>query len=426
MAVSWPKHRVRLVFALLAVVALAGAYRVLRPAPSEQTAQEGGRRGRRHGHDGPTVVTVAEPRIADVPVTIDAVGTAQALNTVTVRTQVDGRLMELGFEDGQDVKKGDVVARIDPTLYQAAYDQAVAKKAQDEANLANARVDVARYQKLAASNFGSQQQFATQKALVTQLEAQIRADQGAIDNAKATLDFATIRSPIDGRTGIRLVDVGNILHPSDQSGIVVITQLKPIYVVFTLPQQHLPAAQKAQSRAPAPAVALGPDNATALDTGVVKVIDNQIDAMTGTVKVRAIFDNRRLALWPGQFVNVRLTVDTLRDAQVIPSVAVQRGPNGPFVYVLNAGENATVVMRSVVIARQDETQAVVASGVAATDKVVTSGFGRLSDGSRVRVLDPAAAAGETPSAEPAAPAPPRRGRADKSAGGAAPAGAVRP
>ncbi|ATQ66763.1 MULTISPECIES: efflux RND transporter periplasmic adaptor subunit [Methylosinus] len=430
---SWSKYRLHLIIAFLAVVvALAGAYRVLQPADSnEETAQEGGpagpggRRGRRHGHDGPTVVTVAEPRIADVPVTIDAVGTAQALNTVTVRTQVDGRLMELGFEDGQDVRKGDVVAKIDPTLYQAAYDQAVAKKAQDEANLANARVDVVRYQKLAASNFGSQQQFATQKALVTQLEAQIRADQGAIDNAKATLDFATIRSPIDGRTGIRLVDVGNILHPSDQSGIVVITQLKPIYVVFTLPQQHLPAAQKAQRKAPAPAVALGPDNATPLDTGVVKVIDNQIDAMTGTVKVRAIFDNRRLALWPGQFVNVRLTVDTLRDAQVLPSVAVQRGPSGPFVYVLNAGENATVSMRPVVISRQDERQAVVASGVAATDKVVTSGFGRLADGSRVRVLDPAAATGEAPSAE-GAPVRSRRGRGDKSAGGAAPAGAARP
>nr|WP_255608739.1 efflux RND transporter periplasmic adaptor subunit [Methylosinus sp. Sm6] len=405
---------------MLALVGLAGAYRALRPAQTDETATEGapgGRRGRR-GFDGPTVVTVAQPRIADVPVTIDAVGTAQALNTVTIRTQVDGRLIELAFQEGQDVKKGDIVARIDPTLYQAAYDQAVAKKAQDEANLANARVDVARYQKLAASNFGSQQQYATQKALVAQLEAQIRADDGAIDNAKATLDYATIRSPIDGRTGIRLVDVGNILHPSDQSGIVVITQLKPIYVVFTLPQQHLPAAQKAQARAQAPAVALGADNATALATGVVKVIDNQIDPMTGTVKVKAIFANERLALWPGQFVNVRLTVDTIRNAQVVPSAAVQRGPSGPFVYVLN--DASTVSMRPVVIARQDEAQAVVASGLAPSEKVVTSGFGRLADGSRVRVLDATAAAPAGEAGASADSAPPRRGRGERAAGGARP------
>jgi multidrug efflux system membrane fusion protein len=401
----------------LALAALATAHHFLR-APQDQDARPAeGRRGGRgsRGADGPVSVTAAPARIADVPVTIDAVGTVQALNTVTMRTQVDGRLIKLAFEEGQDVKKGDIIALIDPTLYQAAYDQAVAKLAQDEANLANARVDVARYQKLAASNFGSQQQYATQKALVAQLEAQIRADQGAIDNAKATLDFATIRSPIDGRTGIRLVDVGNILRPSDQTGIVVVTQLRPIYVVFTVPQQHLPAVQKAQQRAPAPAVALGADNASPLGSGVVNVIDNQIDPMTGTVKVRAVFENRGLGLWPGQFVNVRVTVDTIRNAQVVPSAAVQRGPSGPFVYVLDAA-GATVSMRPVEIARQDETQAVVATGLAPTDKVVTSGFVRLADGSKVRVQEERPAGAEASPGEsgtPSAAPPAKRGRGER-------------
>jgi multidrug efflux system membrane fusion protein len=403
------KKRARLVVAFLAlVVAAAAAYHFdLTPWGGEASRPEGknARGGGRRGFGGPVAVTVAPLSVADVPVTIDAVGTALALNTVTVRTQVDGRLMKLNFEEGQDVHKGDVIALIDPTLYQAAYDQAVAKKAQDEANLANARVDVTRYQKLAASNYGSQQQFATQKSLVAQLEAQIRADQGAIDNAKATLDYATIRSPIDGRTGIRLVDVGNILHASDQTGIVVITQLKPIYVVFTVPQQALPAVRKAQAKKPASAVALASDNASTLDSGVVSVIDNQIDQNTGTVKIKAVFDNEALNLWPGQFVNVRLTVDTLEGARVLPSAAVQRGPNGAFVYVLNADD--TVSMKPITVSRQDETLAVVSEGLEPTAKVVTSGFTRLTDGAHVRVAGdrPAEAEGAQrgPQAGPSSP-----------------------
>jgi len=419
--ISWPPKRPASLVALATLVALAaGGVYVARPWHSgedgakESAAAAGGKRdGRRRGFDGPIAITATPARVADVPVTIDAVGTAQALNTVTVRTQVDGRLIKLAFEEGQNVKKGDIVALIDPTLYQAAYDQAVAKKAQDEANLANARVDVTRYKKLAASNFGSQQQYATQESLVTQLEAQIRADQGAIDNAKATLDYATIRSPIDGRTGIRLVDVGNILHSSDQTGIVVITQLQPIYVVFTVPQQSLPAVQKAQSRAPAKAAALASDNSSVLDTGRVAVIDNQIDQTTGTVKVKATFENKELSLWPGQFVNVRVTVDLLRDARVVPSAAIQRGPNGAFVYVLNADE--TVSMRPVVVGRQDEAQAVIVSGVEPGEKVATTGFARLVDGSQVRVMEPTADRGAE-AAEGAAPRP-RRERNREAGGG---------
>jgi multidrug efflux system membrane fusion protein len=359
-------------------------------------------------------VATAQSRIQDVPVTIDAVGTVQALNTVTIRTQVDGRLLNLAFTEGQDVKRGDVLAEIDPSLYKALYDQAVAKKAQDEANLANARVDLVRYEKLVAGKFLSAQQYSTQKAQVSQLEAQVRADQAAIDNTKTTLDYATIRSPIDGRVGIRLVDVGNILHPSDATGIVVVTQLRPIYVVFTLPQQALPAVQKAQAAGVAKVRALGPDNASVLETGDLAVVDNQIDQLTGTVKLKATFANKDLGLWPGQFVNVRLMLDTIRNATVVPSPAVQRGPNGAFVYVLESDGRAH--MKSVTTGRQDEQLVVLTSGLEPGATVVASGFARLFDGAKVHVSHseaPPVAAATTSESPAPPPAEPRKGRGRK-------------
>jgi len=358
---------------------------------------------------------VGSAKIADVPVTIDAVGTVQALNTVTARTQVDGRLVDLAFTEGQEVKRGDVLARIDPSLYQAQYDQAVARKAQDEANLANARIDASRYQKLLVGNFGSKQQYATQKALVAQLEAQVRADQAAIDNARTTLDYATIRSPIDGRTGIRLVDVGNILHPGDASGIVVVTQLKPIWVVFTVPQQSLPALQKAQGGGAAKVAALGPDNASVIETGELSVIDNQIDAQTGTVRVKAKFQNPELALWPGQFVNVRIVVDTLKNVVTLPSPAVQRGPNGAFVYLLGPG--GTAVMKNIATGRQDDQVAVVTSEFDVNAKVIVSGFARLSDGAKVRIAEGEGAAGGPPGGSGDKPRGERKRKRDADASG---------
>jgi multidrug efflux system membrane fusion protein len=382
--------------ALALALALGWSYRAgvlpgFRSAENSISESGESRRGGRPGGDIVTITT-APARIADVPVTIDAVGTIQALNSVVIRTQVDGRLIRLAFTEGQDVKKGDILAEIDPSLYKAQYDQAVAKKAQDEANLANARLDQTRYEKLVAGKFLSVQQYATQKALVTQLEAQVRADQAAIDNTKTTLDYATIKSPIDGRVGIRLVDVGNILHPSDLNGIVVVTQLKPINLIFTLPQQALPAVQKAQAAGVAKVRALGPDNASVIETGELKVVDNQIDQLTGTVKLKASFANEKLDLWPGQFVNARLMLDMIHDAVVVPSPAVQRGPNGAFVYVLE--DDGTAHMRNVTTGRQDENLVVVLSGLEAGATVVTSGFSRLSDGAKTRVAnleEPAAA-----------------------------------
>jgi multidrug efflux system membrane fusion protein len=371
-------------------------------APSSAGAQGQGRHGgaRQAGsggqgrfgqgaEEGPVPVVAAPSSYEDVPVTADAVATVQALNTVTVRSQVDGKLIELDFTDGQDVKKGDVLARIDPATYQAQYDQAVAKKAQDEATLANARNDLLRYQRLAQTEAGSKQQADTQKALVAQLEAQVNGDQAAIDNAKATLAYTTITSPLDGRTGIRLVDQGNILHASDLTGIVIITQLKPISVIFNLPQQQLRAVNAAMAKGPVAVNALEADNTTVIDKGTIQVVDNQVDQTTGTIKFKALFPNEHLQLWPGQFINVRLYIDILSHAVVVPTAAVQRGPNGAYVYVL--GNNSKVSLRNVTVTRQNETQAVVGSGLTPPEQVVTTGFSRLTDGAEVRIA-PAEAA----------------------------------
>ena len=407
-------------FLALVVVGLYVAYRfdALRwpPFAPRKEAADGasGGRGARGGRpDGPVSVTATDVATRDVPITLDAIGTVQALNSVTVRTQVDGRLMKLSFTEGQDVKAGDVLAQIDPSIYQALYDTALAKKAQDEATLANARADLTRYTALAVGNIGSKQQADTQKALVAQLEAQVRGDQASIDNAKTTLDFATIRTPIDGRTGIRQVDQGNILHPSDATGIVVVQQLRPINVLFTLAQQFLRQVTDAQGVRPVRVQALGADNTGIIDSGTVTVVDNLVDQTTGTVKIKAAFPNPDLHLWPGQFVNVRLFTGRVPNAMVVPSAAVQRGPNGAFVYLL---VDDTAKQTLVSVGQQNERFAVVTTGVSASDKVVTSGFARLTDGTKVRVIaspspaaapEPAvdAAKGETPEAQPAVGAP---------------------
>ena len=341
------------------------------------------RAGGRFAADGPVPVLVAAAQKADVPVYLDAVGTTKALNTVTVRPQVDGKLLEVAFKEGQDVKKGDVLARIDPTTYQAQLDQAVAKKAQDEANLANAKIDLERYERLAATNSINRQQADTQRALVAQIQAQVQSDQGAIDNARAILAYTTIRAPIDGRTGIRQVDEGNIVHASDSTGIVVLTQLKPISVLFNLPQQDLNQVNSAFAKDALPVDAQRSDNDAVIDRGTLRVVDNQVDASTGTVKLKAEFPNAELQLWPGQFVNVRLLIDTLKQVVVIPTGAVQRGPNGTFVYVVK--DDNTAAMRPITVQKQDETQTVVSKGVEPPERVVTTGFARLTDGGKVSV-----------------------------------------
>jgi len=365
--------------------------------------------GRRNG--APIPVLVAAAGSEDVPVIATAVGTVQALATVTVRTQVDGPLLELAFKDGQDVRKGDILARIDARTYQAQYDQAIAKKAQDEAILANARIDLQRYDRLATADYGTKQQADTQRALVTQDEAQVRADQGAIDNTRAMLDNCTIRAPLDGRTGIRAVDQGNVVHAADVNGLVVITQIHPISVLFNVPQQQLKAVFAAIGKGPVATEALEADDTTIIEQGHIEVIDNQVDQTTGTIRLKATFPNVREQLWPGQFVNVHVLVDTLRHATVVPTGAVQRGPNGAYVFVLQP--NGTVRQTPVTVGRQTEAKAVILSGIAPEAKVVTTGFTRLVDGSQVAVgaadgANPASpAASPVPAAKPAtAPVPP--------------------
>jgi multidrug efflux system membrane fusion protein len=320
-------------------------------------------------------------KAADVPVYLNGVGTARALNTVTVRPQVDGKIINISFTEGQDVPKGFVLAKIDPTTYQAQYDQVVAKKAQDEAQLANARLDLERYIKLAASNAINKQQLDTQKALVKQLEALVQLDQAVIDNARAILSYTDIVAPIAGRTGLRLVDEGNLVRAGDLSGIVVITEIRPIAILFNLPQQNLPELHKGLAEGPLPVDALGPDGKTAIDKGKVVVIDNQVDQTTGTVRLKAEFPNANLQLWPGQFVNVRLLIDLLRQVVVVPTAAVQRGPSGTFVYVVK--DDNTVTVRRVRITQQDDREAVIGRGLTVGERVVTTGFARLTEGTEV-------------------------------------------
>jgi membrane fusion protein, multidrug efflux system len=331
--------------------------------------------------DLPVPVLAATPRIQDVPVYLDGVGAVRALNNVLVRSQVDGKLISVNFTEGQDVKKGDVLGEIDPVIYKAQYDQAVAKKAQDEAQLANQRLDLIRYQQLAASNAGSKQQADTQRAVVAQQEALVNADQASIDNAQATLGYTKIIAPLSGRTGLRQVDQGNIIHASDATGLVIITQLQPIAVQFSLPQQQIVQVNAASAKAALAVDVFGNDGTTVIDTGLLKGIDNQVDPTTGTLKLKAEFPNAGFQLWPGQFVNVRLKVDTIAQALVVPAAAVQRGPAGTFSYVI--GEGDIVSAKPVVVTQQNEFDAVIKSGLSASDRVVTTGFANLSDGAKV-------------------------------------------
>ncbi len=351
--------------------------------------------------DGPVPVVATTAKLADVPVWLEGVGTAKARNTVTVRPQVDGKILSVDFKEGQDVKAGDVLARIDPVTFQAQLDQAIAKKALDESQLANAKLDLDRYTKLSA-NVIAAKTVDTQRALVAQLEAQIKSDEAAIENARAILGYATVVAPISGRTGMRLVDVGNLVRASD-AGLVVITEVQPISALFTLPQQDLPAINKAAAARALKVEALETDSKNVLDTGELQVIDNQVDQTTGTIRLKADFANKDLQLWPGQFVNVRLLLDTLDKVVVVPTSAVQRGPDGTFVYVI--GSDSKVAVRPVTVGQQDEKIAVIASGLKADEQVVTTGFARLKDGATVTISSsetPAPSASVTDGSHPVA------------------------
>jgi multidrug efflux system membrane fusion protein len=335
-------------------------------------------------------VAVAKAVYADVLVTLDGIGTVQALNTVSIHPMVDGPLVSVKFHEGQDVHAGDVLAQIDPRTYQASFDQAVAKKAQDEANLANAMLDLARYNKLAKTQYTTAQQADTQRATVAQDQAIVRQDQAQIDSARTNLSYTTIVAPVQGRTGIRQVDAGNIVHSTDTTPITVVTTLQPITVLFTLPQQTLPQVAAAMMAGHPQVTALpqSGDASQPIDQGTVAVLDNEVDQTTGTIKLKAVFPNAKLTLWPGAFVNVRLLLRTEHHVVTIPTQAVQRGPLGAFVFVVD--DKGIASRRAVTLGQQDENVATVIEGVKPGETVVTDGASRVTDGARVKVMVPGA------------------------------------
>ena len=350
----------------------------------------------RGGLDGakqfPVPVVAGAVMQKDAPIFLDGLGTVQALNTVTARARVDGELKKVSFTEGQDVKAGDVLAQIDDAPFRAQFHQAQAKKAQDEALLANARLDLERNADLIAKKVISPQQYETQKALVAQLDAAVNADEAAIQNVKVQLDYSTVISPIAGRTGIRLVDQGNVVHASDARGLVVITQLQPVSLVFTLPAQNLGDIQKEKNRgAELEVIAVDRDNKTVLDSGKLTVIDNQIDTATGTIVLKATFPNRDLQLWPGQFVNARLLLAVRKQGLVIPASVIQRGPNGAYAFVIK--DDLTVEMRPVTVGRIERDEALIDDGLRAGERVVVDGQYKLQPGSKVKIPDPSAKGG---------------------------------
>ncbi len=345
---------------------------------------------------GPRVVAPVPPRpiavetfiaeTRDVPVWLSGLGSVQAHQTITVRPRVSGELASVNFTEGQEVKAGDLLAQIDPRPAQAALQQALAQKAQDEARLANDRREFERIRGLIANHSESQQLLDQRAATLDQSTAQVQAAQAAVVNTQLQLDFTSLRAPIDGRTGVRLVDAGNLLTANQPAGIVVLTQTRPIAVVFTLPQQDLPAVRRGLARNPdyALVVEARADSAAAPARGQLKLIDNQIDPNTGTLRLKATFANDDQALWPGQFVNARVLVDTLTGAIVVPSEAVQPGLDGPFVYVVKA--DATVEPRTLQLGPSVDGFTVITAGLVAGEQIVREGQNKLQPGARIEVV----------------------------------------
>jgi len=327
-------------------------------------------------------VTVAAAVRQDMPVYLTGLGSVTAFNTVSVKSRIDGQLVQVNFREGQQVKKGELLALIDPRPYEVQLAQAQATLFRDQAQLRDAQLNYQRFQDLLKeSGAMSQQQVDTQKATADQLEGAVRADQAAIDNAKLQIDYCHITAPVDGRIGLRQVDVGNIVHASDQNPMIVITQLQPISVIFTLPEDSLPTVARHMKQGTLEVDAYDRDNQTKLATGKLLTIDNEIDPQTGTGKLKATFDNRDGALWPNQFVNVHLLLDVRKNSIVIQSAAVQRGPQGTFVYVVKPDKTAEV--RPVQVALAQGNQTAIGSGLQAGETVVTDGQDKLQNGAHV-------------------------------------------
>ena len=364
-----------LVGTVLLIGAGLGAYFLKGPAPSHAAEPKA----------APTVpVTAAHAHKGDVPIVLEGLGTVTPLNSATIRTQVQGTLDSVDFVEGQEVKPGEVLAKIDPRVFEAQVDQAEAALARDQASLKNSQVNLSRTQPLAARGFATQQLLDTQDSQVAQGQGTVALDKAALEAAQTQLSYTTITAPFDGITGIRRIDPGNIVHPTDANGLVILTQLKPISVIFTLPSTDIPDVQKALASGEASVDAYDAANKQKLDHGSLMLIDNQVDPSTGTVRLKASFPNEKKDLWPGSFVNIHLTIAIRHGAVTVPLTAVLQGPNGAFAYVIDA--NHVVSVRNVQAGQSREGKVLIDQGLSGDETVVTAGQYRLTPGISVQVV----------------------------------------
>jgi multidrug efflux system membrane fusion protein len=362
---------------LIAAVAAAGYYGWDRYQSGQQAAAKAANAQK----SARTAVRVSTAPVqkADFPVYLTGLGTVQGFNTVLVRTRVDGQIDKVAFKEGQMVNQGDLLVEIDPRPYQATLDQAKAKKAQDEANIANANLDLQRFTKL--GEFATKQQTDTQRTTVQMLTAQIAADEAAISNAQTQLDYTQVKSPISGVAGLRQVDIGNIVNASTQTGIVTIAQIEPIAVIFTAPEEQLPYINEGQAAGALKVIAITTDGKKPLAEGTLSVVNNQVDSTSGTIRLKAVFDNKNHALWPGQSVSTRLLVKTLKDATVVPDDAIQHGTSGLYVYSVNPDNKAE--LRKVKVSSSIDGRSVIEEGLTPGQQVITAGQYKVSPGTLV-------------------------------------------
>jgi multidrug efflux system membrane fusion protein len=366
-------NRTRIMLLALAIIGAGGYFmhaRSLRAKPQEQVRAE-----------QPIPVSLVTAATSQYPVLLKGLGTVVPFNTVIVRSRVDGEITRIAFREGDTVQQGDLLAQIDPRPFQAALDQAVAKKAQDEATLKNARLDLDRFSTLAKQEFASRQQLDTQVATVAQGTALAQADQAAIENAQTQLGYTSIKAPITGRVGFRLVDQGNIVNAANQSGIVTIAQVRPISVTFTLPESQIDRINRAMARGTVPVAAYTSDGSRKLADGTLTVVNNQVDTTTGVIQFKATFANEDDALWPGLSLSVQVRVDTLDNVIVLPQAAIQRGQQGLWAYVVDSQQRARA--KPLQLGEADSNSAVVANGISPGDRVVTAGQYRLQDGALI-------------------------------------------
>lgn len=375
--------RYRAIVGLCSLVAVVGAGWAFHSAPRGQAEAQ-----TRDAGPPAVPVTATTATAKDMPVYVRGLGSVQAYNSVTVKSRVDGAIVKVDFTEGQEVKAGDILFEIDPRPYQAALAEAQANLARDQAQLDNAQRNVGRDKPLVGKQYISRQQFDSDSTSADALAGTVAADKAAIEAAQLNLDYADIRSPIAGRTGARQVDIGNLVHATDNSALVTVTQLKPIFVSFTAPQDQFDAIRRAETAGEVPAEAWSQGEQRQIATGKLTLIDNQIDQTTGTIHLKAQFDNGNEALWPGELVDMRLVVDTLKNAVTVPAQTVQQGPNGSYLFVIKPDN--TVEQRIVQVAETEDNLSVIAKGLAAGEKVVVDGQYRLDQGTKVSILPPSA------------------------------------